>query len=206
MSSSLRERLKRSRRSFYSPTNNNKQLSPGQGGPKLKDIPPTETTPIRTLADPKSELKSCQTKRRKTETNAEPVVKTVLFLAPRSSSQGRNSEELSVDRERKNTDSSPDKGNLPHLLAMRDVLQKQLSEKEETLRKLRMVKMYRTKNDLDKLESLIIKWRSASQDTLRELQDKLPMKDKPTMQELIENWHLDSKLLHFDEEVDCFKD
>ncbi|XP_077992686.1 uncharacterized protein LOC144446737 [Glandiceps talaboti] len=96
--------------------------------------------------------------------------------------------------------------NLNQLLQMRQDLNESLAIKEETLRKLKMVKMYRNKNDLERLQQLITKWRTASQDILLELQEKLPMEKKPRLGELIKSWQLDPDLLQFDGDVDSFRE
>uniref|UniRef100_A0A8C4XQV9 Swi5-dependent recombination DNA repair protein 1 homolog n=1 Tax=Falco tinnunculus TaxID=100819 RepID=A0A8C4XQV9_FALTI len=49
-------------------------------------------------------------------------------------------------------------------------LMKQVQEKEELLRRLKLVKMYRSKNNLSELQALIAKWRSSTQRMLYELQ------------------------------------
>ncbi|XP_033633499.1 swi5-dependent recombination DNA repair protein 1 homolog [Asterias rubens] len=82
-------------------------------------------------------------------------------------------------------------------------LQRQVAIHTETLRKLKMVKMYRTKNNLSDLEVLIEKWRSACQTALMELHQRLP-EPRPTMGTLITDWKIDPDLLNFDPDGDSF--
>ncbi|XP_050397605.1 swi5-dependent recombination DNA repair protein 1 homolog isoform X2 [Patella vulgata] len=82
-------------------------------------------------------------------------------------------------------------------------LQKELQEKEENLRKLEMVKMYRKKNDLTHLTKLITKWRQVSQDALQDFQSMLPA-PQPTMAEVIQHLQIDPQLINFNSEEDTF--
>ncbi|KAK7140189.1 hypothetical protein R3I94_012713 [Phoxinus phoxinus] len=86
-------------------------------------------------------------------------------------------------------------------------LRKALKERSETLRRLKMVQMYRNKNDLTRLQMLINKWRSCVQSVLYELQSELPTEGKQTsLSQLIDNFGLDDKLLHFDRTEEEFTD
>ncbi|KAJ6669119.1 hypothetical protein lerEdw1_007928 [Lerista edwardsae] len=77
-------------------------------------------------------------------------------------------------------------------------LVKQIQEKEELLRRLQLVKMYRSKNNLVELQSLIAKWRSSSQAMLYELQSTLSTDGKKlSLTQLIDNFGLDDQLLHY---------
>ncbi|XP_077205765.1 swi5-dependent recombination DNA repair protein 1 homolog isoform X2 [Paroedura picta] len=62
-------------------------------------------------------------------------------------------------------------------------LVKQIQEKEELLRRLKLVKMYRSKNNPTELQSLIAKWRGSSQIMLYELQSALSRDGKKPPQE-----------------------
>ncbi|XP_038614210.1 swi5-dependent recombination DNA repair protein 1 homolog [Tachyglossus aculeatus] len=84
------------------------------------------------------------------------------------------------------------------LLEAKVELEKQVQEKEELLRRLKLVKMYRSKNNLSQLKSLITKWRSSSQLLLYELQSALSMDGrKLSLAQLIDNCGLEDKLLHY---------
>lgn len=86
-------------------------------------------------------------------------------------------------------------------------LRKGVKERSETLRRLKMVQMYRNKNDLIRLQMLIDKWRSCVQSVLYELQSELPTEGKQTsLSQLIDNFGLDDKLLHFDRTEEEFTD
>ncbi|MBN3274445.1 SFR1 protein, partial [Polyodon spathula] len=93
----------------------------------------------------------------------------------------------------------------PLLLEERDRLKKEVREKEETLRRLQMAKMYRAKNDLTELRSLIDKWRSCSQSVLYELQSALSADgSKLSLTHLIDSLGLEGTLLHYDKTEEDF--
>lgn len=89
------------------------------------------------------------------------------------------------------------------LVAKKLQLQKQLKEKEECLRKLKMVKLYRSKNDLSNLDDLIIKWREVSQQVLLDLHQKLP-EPKPSLSCLLQHLHIDPTFLRFNSDEEAF--
>ncbi|XP_061644994.1 swi5-dependent recombination DNA repair protein 1 homolog isoform X2 [Phyllopteryx taeniolatus] len=92
-----------------------------------------------------------------------------------------------------------------NLAQRRERLGRQVKDKTETLRRLRMVKMYRCKNDLTQLQTLIDKWRSCAQNALYELQSDVPVEGrKASLSELIDLFGLDEKILHFDRTEDDF--
>lgn len=78
----------------------------------------------------------------------------------------------------------------------RSLLSKELAEREEELRKLRLVKMYRSKNNLEELQSLIDKWREVSQQAIQDLHSAMP-EPKPSLTELINHLGIDHQLLRF---------
>ncbi|XP_066535956.1 swi5-dependent recombination DNA repair protein 1 homolog isoform X2 [Hoplias malabaricus] len=93
------------------------------------------------------------------------------------------------------------------LLQLREKLKKGVKEKSETLRRLKMVKMYRKKNDLAKLQDLINKWRHCSQAVLYELQTELPTDGrKASLSQLIDHFGLEDSMLHFDRIEEDFTD
>lgn len=84
-------------------------------------------------------------------------------------------------------------------------LRKEVKDKTETLRRLKMVKMYRSKNDLTQLQSLIEKWRRCAQGALYELQSQVPIDGrKAELSELIDLFHLDDGILHFNRTEEDF--
>lgn len=83
------------------------------------------------------------------------------------------------------------------LLDEKAQLVKQVHDKEELLRRLKLVKMYRSKNNLSQLELLISKWRNCSQLLLYELQSLMSEEKKISLTQLIDHYGLDDNLLHF---------
>lgn len=82
---------------------------------------------------------------------------------------------------------------------------KQIHEKEDLLRRLKLVKMYRSKNDLSQLQLLIEKWRSCSQQLLYELQSAMSEENKKlSLTQLIDHYGLDDKLLHYNRNEEEF--
>ncbi|KAL6487056.1 hypothetical protein MHYP_G00036820 [Metynnis hypsauchen] len=93
------------------------------------------------------------------------------------------------------------------LLQLREKLKKDAREKSETLRRLKMVKTFRTKNDLTQLQDLIDKWRHCAQAVLYELQTELPTDGrKASLSQLIDHFGLEDGILHFDRTEDDFTD
>lgn len=84
-----------------------------------------------------------------------------------------------------------------------DKWRNELATKEEIVRKLKLVKLYRSKNDLTELQQLIIDWRTACQNALLDYLDKIPQ-PKPTIGELLDHLHIDYKLLNYDSELEEF--
>ncbi|XP_074855995.1 swi5-dependent recombination DNA repair protein 1 homolog [Carettochelys insculpta] len=86
-------------------------------------------------------------------------------------------------------------------------LLKQVQEKEELLRRLKLVKMYRSKNNPSELQSLITKWRYSTQLMLYELQSALSTDGKKlSLALLIDNFGLEDKLLHYSRTEEDFTD
>ncbi|XP_038046196.1 swi5-dependent recombination DNA repair protein 1 homolog [Patiria miniata] len=85
----------------------------------------------------------------------------------------------------------------------REELLRQVAADMERLRKLKMVKMYRTKNDLSELQDLIDKWRTACQTALEELHH-MTSEPRPPMGKLISDWKVNPELVQFDVETDSF--
>ncbi|XP_043110588.1 swi5-dependent recombination DNA repair protein 1 homolog [Puntigrus tetrazona] len=155
MSSSLKEKLKRSRHSFRSPLGVVKRL-------KIEDDgQPGDDTDVN--------RNNVREQRDRSHHTAEPAQKD----------PARQCEEL----------------------------RKAVKEKSETLRRLKMAKMYRKKNDLTQLQRLVDKWRSCAQSVLCELQSELPSEGKQVpLSQLIDSLGLDDKILHFDRTEEDFTD
>lgn len=90
------------------------------------------------------------------------------------------------------------------LLARKRELIKIIQTREESLRKLKLVKMYRNKNDLTQLQSLIDKWRTVSQEAAERLLGKIHMDPQPTMEQLLSNLQVDKELIHYSEDDESF--
>ncbi|WAR21572.1 SFR1-like protein [Mya arenaria] len=80
-------------------------------------------------------------------------------------------------------------------------LENELTSRKELLRKLKMVKMYREKNNLSELEVLITKWRGVSQQALQDLHQSMP-EPRPSLTELINHLGIDHNLVCFSSEDD----
>ncbi|KFQ10495.1 Swi5-dependent recombination DNA repair protein 1, partial [Leptosomus discolor] len=86
-------------------------------------------------------------------------------------------------------------------------LVKQVQEKEELLRRLKLVKMYRSKNNLSELQALIMKWRSSTQLMLYELQSAFSADGKKvSLTQLIDTFGLEDQLLHYSRTEEDFVD
>nr|XP_002131875.1 swi5-dependent recombination DNA repair protein 1 homolog [Ciona intestinalis] len=77
-------------------------------------------------------------------------------------------------------------------------LREQHRRNEERLAKLKRLKSYKDKNNLQTLESLIIKWRKVCQEALGELIEFTPKEPKPTMFQLLHHLSIDTELVNFD--------
>ncbi|XP_068741040.1 swi5-dependent recombination DNA repair protein 1 homolog isoform X2 [Montipora capricornis] len=90
------------------------------------------------------------------------------------------------------------------LLSRRQRLLKTIQQKEDSLRKLRLVQMYRNKNDLSQLQALIDKWRAVSQDAAERLLDKIKADPLPTMSQLLAKLQVSKELIQYSEEDEAF--
>uniref|UniRef100_UPI00359005A1 swi5-dependent recombination DNA repair protein 1 homolog n=1 Tax=Myxine glutinosa TaxID=7769 RepID=UPI00359005A1 len=85
------------------------------------------------------------------------------------------------------------------------LLQK-IQAREETLRRLHMVKRYRTKNNLPELQQLTRRWRQAAQSLLYDLQKEVinDTSHKPSLSDLMAGMGIDPALLHYNAAEDAF--
>ncbi|XP_072178045.1 swi5-dependent recombination DNA repair protein 1 homolog [Diadema setosum] len=88
-------------------------------------------------------------------------------------------------------------------ISVRKELQRRVAEKEDICRKLRMVKMYRAKNDLNALQELIDMWREACQSAIVRLYEKHP-DPKPSLGDFISGCRLDKDLINFNDDEETF--
>uniref|UniRef100_UPI0037E70EC1 swi5-dependent recombination DNA repair protein 1 homolog n=1 Tax=Semicossyphus pulcher TaxID=241346 RepID=UPI0037E70EC1 len=178
LSSSLKERLKRTRRSFTSPFSVAKRLC------------------VDEEEEEEEEGRQVSADSRETVNNSHLIIPSV-----------------DVNRNEVGTGSEKFAGHIPKptspvskdFAQQRDQLRKEVKDKMETLRRLKMVQMYRSKNDLTQLQTLIDKWRSCAQAALYELQTEVPIDgQKASLSELIDLFGLDDGILHFDRTEEDF--
>ncbi|XP_028983613.1 swi5-dependent recombination DNA repair protein 1 homolog [Betta splendens] len=175
LSSSLKERLKRSRRSFTSPFSVAKRLC-------VHDL---EADGQQVSADPQETV------------NSHPLVMRSVDVNRHEGRSG--SERLSGPIPEATHPPAKD------LMQLRDQLRKEVKDKTETVRRLKMVKMYRSKNDLTQLQNLIGKWRSCAQAALYELQSNVPIEGrKASVSEIIDLFGLEDSILHFNRTEEDF--
>lgn len=165
LSSSLKERLKRSRRSFTSPFSVAKRLCVDE--------------------EEEDDGRQVSADSRETVNNSPLIVNRKNERSARERFSGPNPEPThSLSKE---------------MAQQPYQLRKEVKEKTETLRRLKMVHMYRSKNDLTQLKTLIDKWRSCAQAALYELQtDGTQDKQKISLSSLIDHFGLEDGILHFD--------
>uniref|UniRef100_UPI003AAEF9A0 swi5-dependent recombination DNA repair protein 1 homolog n=1 Tax=Centroberyx gerrardi TaxID=166262 RepID=UPI003AAEF9A0 len=173
LSASLRERLKRSRRSFTSPFSVAKRLCVDDEEEDGQQVPADSK---ETVSNPPQDTQNVDINRNEVRSVSERVPGLI-----------------------------PEPTHPPSIDLLRDKLTREVREKMETLRRLKMVKMYRSKNDLTQLQILIDKWRSCAQAALYELQTDLPIDGrKASLSQLIDLFGLDDSILHFDRTEDDF--
>lgn len=82
-------------------------------------------------------------------------------------------------------------------------LRRDVTQKRETLRKLRQARMYKTKENAE-LDGLTKKWRNASQNVVLELADRSEQTPKPTIAALLQYYNIDYKQIQYDRTKDAF--
>lgn len=182
-SSRLRERLKRNRHSFISPLLSNKKK------PKLdkeEDNNPVSDEGIRG----KPEF-----------SQADSHHVTQDLGASSSLSKMSNKKENEDERECHQDETS---SCVELLLAEKKSLEAQLTRKRETLRKLRMVKTYHGKNDLQNLSQLTTQWREVAQEAAEVLLGYNTHQPCPSMAQLLEHFHIDPELIHYSIQDETF--
>ncbi|XP_048360970.1 swi5-dependent recombination DNA repair protein 1 homolog [Sphaerodactylus townsendi] len=198
MSATLRERLKKTRRSFNSTLTVAKRLKISEENDcfMYEEMTSSKKEPHST---PQYEGKCSEKVSDNIMCMKSNLQDRVLceYECNRISKTGQNSPQLLLD-----TNCS-----WSELLEEKMKLVKQIQEKEELLRRLKLVRMYRGKNNLTELQSLIAKWRSSSQVILYELQSALSTDGKKlSITELIDNLGLDDELLHYIRTEEDFTD
>ncbi|XP_071986581.1 swi5-dependent recombination DNA repair protein 1 homolog [Engystomops pustulosus] len=175
MSATLRERLKKCRRSFSSTCTVAKRL-------KVDGDESDFTAPCSSNSSLSKDFQN----------NSEETGSASVLLIPAPTED--KAEALPSSR-----------NNHQVMLQEKKKLLKQIQEKEEHLRRLKMVKLYRSKNNLTELQSLIDKWRESSQLILYEIQRALSAENKKiSLTQLIESCGLDEKLLRYNKAEEDF--
>ncbi|XP_060097689.1 swi5-dependent recombination DNA repair protein 1 homolog [Heteronotia binoei] len=198
MSATLRERLKKARRSFNSAFTVAKHL-------KISEKNECVTNEEMTL----SKKEPCSISQYEDKHLGKAFDK---IMNKNSNLQDRELCESDYNKHSKTGQNSPRvllESNCSHseLLEKKMKLEKQIREKEELLRRLKLVKMYRSKNNPTELHSLIAKWRESAQIMLYELQSVLSTDGKKlSITELIDNFGLEDQLLHYIRTEEDFKD
>ncbi|XP_075699338.1 swi5-dependent recombination DNA repair protein 1 homolog isoform X2 [Rhinoderma darwinii] len=184
MSSTLRERLKKCRRSFSATCTVAKRLK--VDGDE-SDFPAPGSSDSSFSKDSK-------------KNSVETGPTCALLPGNTSTSEDRTTLEVSPSKRGISTCN-----NRQQMLQEKSRLLKQVQEKEEHLRRLKMVKLYRSKNNLTELQSLIDKWRESSQILLYEIQRGLSADNRTSnLTQLIESCGLDEKLLHYNRAEEDF--
>ncbi|XP_068115518.1 swi5-dependent recombination DNA repair protein 1 homolog [Hyperolius riggenbachi] len=182
MSASLRDRLRKMRRSFSSPCSVAKRL-------KVDCEESEESESLSQCAGDPSPAEKAQGS-------------TVSLAQACTSTSNANSSEPPVEV---SSPTTPSYASQQDLLQEKRRLLKQVEDKEEVLRRLKMVKLYRSKNNLMELQSLIEKWRKSSQLMIFELQNALNTENtKVSLTHLIDSYGLDGKLLHYNRTEEDF--
>ncbi|CAH1783709.1 unnamed protein product [Owenia fusiformis] len=104
---------------------------------------------------------------------------------------------------RLNCDKTSDIKDVIQLRKQKAEIQTRIKEKEEKLRKLQMVKMYRSKNDLTHMQGLVDKWKTVSQDALLELHT-MATEPKPSLTNIVDHFNLDHETVGYDKEEESF--
>ncbi|CAL1577555.1 unnamed protein product [Knipowitschia caucasica] len=191
LSASLRERLIRSRRSFTSPFSVAKRLCVDEEEEGGRHVPAATAATVATVATVAT-------------AGTAGTAETAGTAADNNIPAIRNNVDLN-----RNELGSSIAGPAPEpcldLTQQLEQLKREVKDKTETLRRLKMVKMYRSKNNLTQLQALIDKWRSCAQASLYELQsDATRDGKKASLSELIDLFGLEDGILHFDRAEDDF--
>lgn len=190
MSSSLRERLKKTRRSFGSSCPVVKQL-------KI-ECEESEGSERRVSNVPG---KCGEPTEKESSTALPPVVRDPTQGGNLPNSQDRKSVESLHQTFVKESSSL-----YQEMIQERRWLLKRVEKKEDILRRLKMVKLYRSKNNLSELQSLIEKWRKSSQILMYELQTALSTENsKISLSQLMDNCGLDDQLLQYNRAEEDFE-
>ncbi|XP_025023702.1 swi5-dependent recombination DNA repair protein 1 homolog isoform X1 [Python bivittatus] len=189
MSTTLRERLKKTRRSFHSNVLVAKQLKiddENNSNQKDKTLSKEEPYSVSHVEDKCLEKVPDETMCLKS--SAQDRALSISEYTGYNKTAHNSSEVNLLETDCKQWE----------LLEEKVTLMKQLQEKEDLLRRLKLVKVYRSKNNPTELQFLISKWRKSSQAVLYELQSALSTDNKKlSLTQLIDSFGLDDKLLRY---------
>lgn len=93
--------------------------------------------------------------------------------------------------------------NISELLQTKKKLLMKVSEKEEKIRKLKMVKLYRSKHNLETLDCLTTKWKTVSQQAVLRLYNLTP-EPRPTLTQLIDHLRIDYDMIDYSVDDESF--
>merc|ERR1712071_708409 len=89
-----------------------------------------------------------------------------------------------------------------------DELNKRINTKEDVVRKLKMVKLHRTKHDTAELDKLIQQWLQTSQKALQDLQEKLKENSADpkdiSMESLLKHMNIEPELVGYSVDDEIF--
>ncbi|XP_011406953.1 PREDICTED: swi5-dependent recombination DNA repair protein 1 homolog [Amphimedon queenslandica] len=127
------------------------------------------------------------------------------FIPPRSAKKPKTIDTSTYASVASTSTGDHSKETLIELSKEKKQLMEKLHEKDNKLQKLRLVKLYRTKNDLTQLEGLISKWRSVSQEAAQALLEHSPTsRPTPSMTELLGYLSISPDIIHYDTEDELF--
>ncbi|PSN50013.1 hypothetical protein C0J52_03292 [Blattella germanica] len=87
-----------------------------------------------------------------------------------------------------------------------EVLRQRVKEKEETLKRLKLVQLYKKKHDLKKLVALTLKWRLICQAGLEKILDVLTSRGQTiSMVQLLEQLHIPAQVACYNSEAEEFE-
>ena len=99
---------------------------------------------------------------------------------------------------------SGDTNTVQHLEDEMRTLEAKLKEREEKLRKLKMVMMYRTKNNLQGLATLTARWREVAQEAAETLLASSTHQPRPSMAQMLDYLHIDHQLIQYSDREESF--
>ena len=101
-------------------------------------------------------------------------------------------------------DTSGDTNTVEHLEDEMRTLEAKLKEREEKLRKLKVVMMYRTKNNLQELATLTARWREVAQEAAETLLANSTHQPRPSMAQMLDYLHIDHQLIQYSDQDESF--